>query len=327
MKVKNTILSTLFFSAVSCGAFAQTNTMTETLYADWGQTFGISKILMEEKNDVQHMVIFDNPEFGKVLALDGIIQTTEKDEFFYHEMITHVPILAHGNAKNILIVGGGDGGTLREVLRHKSVERATLVEIDDRVINLCKQHFPNHSKGAFDDSRTHIVIQDAFDFVGTTKEKFDVIICDTTDPIGPGAILFTPEFYARCKKVLREGGILVNQCGVPFMQKDEMVHTHEHLSKIFKDAYFYVVPVPTYVGGFMCLGWATDNVNHRMKEPKEIEALLKKDLSEPLQYYTPKIHKASFVLPKFMEDALLAPSQPLDNSTASTQAKQTKSHS
>src|SRR5271156_144681 len=119
MKVKKAILSTLFFSAVSCHAFAKTDTFTETLYADWGQTFGMSKILMQEKNDVQNMVIFENAEFGKVLALDGIIQTTEKDEFFYHEMITHVPIFAHGNAKSVLIVGGGDGGTLREVLRHK----------------------------------------------------------------------------------------------------------------------------------------------------------------------------------------------------------------
>lgn len=306
MIIKTPILAALFFSSVSCYSFAQNETFTETLYPHWGQTFDVSKIIMEEKNDVQHMIIFENQEYGKVLALDGIIQTTEKDEFVYHEMITHVPLLAHGNAQHILIVGGGDGGALREVLRHKNVKSATIVEIDDRVINLCKQQLPNHSNGAFEDSRTRIIIQNAFDFMKNTKEKFDVIICDTTDPIGPGAALFTPEFYANCKKALNAGGILVNQCGVPFMQTEEMVNTHQYLSKLFNDAYFYLAPIPTYVGGFMSFGWATDNKNLRKIDSKILEQRLSKQVIEKMKYYTPKIQVASFTLPKFMEDALEA---------------------
>jgi spermidine synthase len=253
-------------------------------------------------------VIFENKEFGKVLALDGIIQTTEKDEFIYHEMITHVPILAYGKKDlSVLIVGGGDGGTLREVLRHNNVKKATLVEIDDRVINLCKEYFPNHSLGAFDDPRTHIVIQDAFDFVGQTNEKFDIIICDTTDPVGPGAVLFTFEFFAHCKQALNKGGVLVNQCGVPFMQKEEMVQTYEYLSRLFNDASFYLAPVPTYVGGFMCFGYATDNKELRRQDSRTIAQRMKKSVTGTLQYYTPEIHKAAFVLPKFVEDALATP--------------------
>lgn len=304
MKLKTSILSTLFLAAVSSHSFVNADTYRETLYPHWGQSFHMSKILMEEKNDVQHMVIFENEQFGKVLALDGAIQTTDKDEFFYHEMIVHVPIIAHGNAQNVLIVGGGDGGALREVLRHKSVKHATLVEIDDRVINLCKEHFPNHSQGAYEDPRTRVIIQDAFEFLANTKEKFDVIICDTTDPVGPGAVLFTPEFFARCKKALNTNGILVNQCGVPFMQMDELVETHKHLSKLFNDATFYVVPVPTYVGGFMTLGWATDNKNLRKISPAIAAQRLNKDVVGDLQYYTPMIQSACFVLPKFIEDAL-----------------------
>src|SRR5580692_351066 len=133
MNLNSTILSALFFSGIS---FAQADTFTETLYPTWGQTYEMSKILMEEKNDVQHLVIFQNDQWGNVLALDGAIQTTDRDEFMYHEMITHVPLLAHGNARNVLIVGGGDGGVLREVLRHKGVQTVTLVDIDDRVIQL-----------------------------------------------------------------------------------------------------------------------------------------------------------------------------------------------
>ena len=324
MKFRDSILATLFFSAVSSYSFAQTETFTETLYPHWGQFFTVSKVLMEDKNDVQHMVIFENEEYGKVLALDGIIQTTEKDEFVYHEMIVHVPLLAHGNAQNVLIVGAGDGGTLREVLRHKNVKSATLVEIDDRVINLCKKYLPNHSKGAFDNPKTRIVIQDAFDFVGNTREKFDVIICDTTDPIGPGAILFTPEFYARCKKALSVGGIIVTQCGVPFMQTDEMVHSHEHLSKIFKDAYFFVAPVPTYVGGFMTFGWATDNKTLRTIDSRILEQRMKKEVEGEMKYYTPKIQAASFVLPKFLEDALAAGSKTVDKTESATTAPAVK---
>jgi spermidine synthase len=311
--MKKLLLTSLIFSSV---AFAKGDTFTETLYPTWGQTFQVSKILMEEKNDLQHLVIFENEQFGKVLALDGIIQTTEKDEFVYHEMITHVPLLAHGNAQKILVVGGGDGGVLRVVLRHKNVRDVTLVEIDRRVIDLCKKYFPNHSKGAFEDPRVRIVIQDAYDFVGQIRETFDVIICDTTDPIGPGEVLFSHEFYARCKKLLTPGGIIVTQCGVPFMQTEELVASHKHLSSLFKEASFYRADIPTYVGGCMTLGWATDNVKLRTLNHKILEQRLKKFVIGEMQYYTPSIHIAAFALPKFVVKALTPDEvsiQPIDD--------------
>ena len=165
----------------------------ETLYSEWGQNFEQDQILFEAETGHQHLIIFDNPRLGRVMALDGVIQTTEADEFVYHEMMVHVPMNTHLNAKHILIIGGGDGGILREVLKHKSVESVTQVEIDRAVIDMCIEYFPNHSKGAFDDPRLNLVISDGAAFIANNEKSFDVIITDSTDPIGPGEVLF--EFW------------------------------------------------------------------------------------------------------------------------------------
>lgn len=300
MKIQSAIITTIM-CLLNFSASAEQ--FTETLYPAWGQTFEISKVIAEVKTGQQDLILFENDTYGRVLALDGAVQTTEKDEFVYHEMITHVPILAHGDAKEVLIIGGGDGGALREVLRHKNVKRVTIVEIDEQVISFCKEFLPNHSKGAFSDPRVRVIIQDAFDFTGLTQDKFDVIICDSTDPIGPGAVLFREDFYGRCKNILNENGIFVSQNGVPFMQPEELVKTHENLSKFFGDAGFYVAPVPTYVGGFMTFGWASDNKKLRHPSQKEIVKRLKSVDGEML-YYTPAIHKASFALPRYIESML-----------------------
>lgn len=272
----------------------------ETLYPFWQQRLNIDTKIIEEKTDQQHLIIFENAFFGRVLALDGIIQTTEADEFVYHEMLAHVPLLAHENPKRVLIIGGGDGGMLREVLRHNTIEKVTLVEIDGSVIERSKKYLPSLSNGAFEDPRLELLIQDGVIYVGTTDEKYDVVICDSTDPIGPAAVLFTEEFYGLCKRVLNEKGIFVNQNGVPFLQKDEFVSTLKSRSKHFKDAGFYIAPVPTYVGGFMAFGWASD------QDYREIsEEVLKRRLtriSGSMKYYNPGIHKAAFCLPQFMLD-------------------------
>ena len=163
----------------------------ETLYSEWGQNFEQGQILFEVETGHQHLIIFDNPRLGRVMALDGVIQTTEADEFVYHEMMVHVPMNTHLNAKHILIIGGGDGGILREVLKHKSVESVTQVEIDRAVIDMCIEYFPNHSKGAFDDPRLNLVISDGAAFIANNEQSFDVIITDSTDPIGPGEVLLS----------------------------------------------------------------------------------------------------------------------------------------
>ena len=278
-------------------------TYAETLYDSYGQVFSVDKMYFENKTDHQHLVIFENAMFGRVMALDGIIQTTEADEFIYHEMLTHVPLFAHGNVKDVLIVGGGDGGMLREVCKHTSVERITQVEIDNKVIEMCKEFLPKHSAGAYDDSRVDIVIDDGANFVNTTERRFDVIISDSTDPIGPGGALFTSDFYADCKKCLKPGGVLVTQNGVAYMQLDEVTTTNKRFDTYFSDHTFYSAAVPTYIGGVMTFAWGSDDAELSSVSLELIEQRFN-TANISTKYYNPAIHKASFALPQYIINAL-----------------------
>lgn len=265
----------------------------ETLYPFYQQRFSATEVLFEEKTEHQDLVIFENDFFGRVMLLDGVTQTTDRDEFVYHEMISHVPIFAHGNVKKVLIIGGGDGGVLREVLRHKDIE-CTMVEIDASVVEMSKKYFPEHSDGAFDDPRCNLIIADGLKFVKETQDRFDVVIVDSTDPIGPGEVLFTSEFYKDCHDCLTEGGILVTQNGVPFFQEDEVTTTQGRMAPHFKDMSFYVVAVPTYIGGFMTLAWATDDVNKRQQSVADIQSRFEQAGFET-NYYTPGVHVGAFL--------------------------------
>jgi spermidine synthase len=275
----------------------------ETLYDAYGQEFRIDEMLYEVKTDHQHLSIFHNAAFGRVLVLDGVVQTTEEDEFIYHEMLTHVPILAHGSVKRVLIVGGGDGGILREVTRHRQIEKITLVEIDQQVIDISRAYLPYHSKGAFEDPRVQVVINDGFDFIQTTQDQFDVIISDSTDPIGPDEALFEEGYYAHCKRCLTPNGIMVAQNGVPFMQLDEVRTTARRLLRIFDDWHFYTAAVPTYVGGAMAFAWATDDLSLRQTD---IETLQDRYSASGIRtrYYNPEIHRAAFALPQYLMDII-----------------------
>ncbi len=280
----------------------------ERLHQTWldhgyTQRFEVTRVVYEKKTEFQDLIIFDTPAFGRVLALDGIIQTTERDEFTYHEMLAHVPIFAHGNVNTVLVVGGGDGGVLREVLRH-DIEKATLVDIDRAVIDVCREHMPQLSGGAFEDRRTRLVIADGVKFVAEWDETFDVIIVDSTDPIGPGAELFRPEFYTNCKARLTPGGVLVTQNGVPFFQPDEVAETYRGLKPLFADATFYVTAVPTYIGGLMTLGWATDDASLRtLSEAVIAERVAAAGIET--RYYAPPVHTGAFALPPYVT-ALMA---------------------
>jgi len=276
---------------------------TETLYDGYGQSFSVDEVLFEQQTDSWHLIIFRNKVFGTIMALDGIVQTTERDEFVYHEMLTHVPLFAHGNAKRVLNIGGGDGGILREVLKHPEVEHATQVEIDQAVIDMCKTYLPNHSDGAYDNARANIVIDDGIEFVCNTQEKFDVIISDCTDPVGPGEVLFSSRFYEGCKRCLNEGGVFVAQNGVAFMQIEEVQTTRRRLSPYFSDQNFYCAAVPTYVGGNMTLAWGSDNEGLRDVDLKTIEARFK-DSGIQTRYYNPRMHVSAFALPQYIVDAL-----------------------
>ena len=274
---------------------------TETLYQGWQADYRCDEVYFDSATDHQRLVIFKNPIFGRMMMLDGVTQTTEADEFIYHEMLAHVPILAHGDAKKVLIIGGGDGGMLREVLRHTSVELCTMVEIDPSVVELSKQYLPNHSAGAFDDPRTHLVFDDGSAFVKNPPHTYDVMIVDSTDPIGPGEVLFQDTFYANARRCLNPGGILVTQNGVPFMQPDELKNTVTHLKHLFADASCYLATIPTYVGGPMAMGWATDNAELRHIDLDVLDARFK-SAEIKTRYYAPAVHKAAFALPGYVSD-------------------------
>jgi len=276
---------------------------TERLAPDaWTQRFRVDEVLYRKRTDHQDLVIFRNSAFGRVMALDGVVQTTEGDEFVYHEMLAHVPILAHGHAGRVLIIGGGDGAMLREVLRHPAVRHVTQVEIDAEVIETCKRYLPGHSRGAFEDPRVEIVIADGLRYVTETEARFDVIISDSTDPVGPGEALYTGGFYAGCRRCLRGGGILVAQNGNVFTQLDEMRTTARRLGPLFEDVSFYAAAVPTYIGGQMAFAWATDAPALRAAP---LETLRERFARSGLdtRYYTPEVHQAAFALPRFMLDA------------------------
>lgn len=276
---------------------------SETLHDGYAQSFGVRNILFESRTEHQHLVIFESASFGRVMSLDGVIQTTERDEFIYHEMLAHVPLFAHGAAKDVLIIGGGDGGLLREVLKHPEVERVVQVEIDRAVIDLCVQYFPNHSQGAFDNPRAEIVIGDGIDYVCNTTRRFDVVLSDCTDPIGPGEVLFSSRFYEGVARCLNKGGIFAAQNGSAFLQPDEVTTTHQRLSPYFRDCSFFTASVPTYIGGAMALAWASDDATLRAIEMKTLQQRYEK-AGIATRYYNPAVHTASFALPQYLVDAL-----------------------
>ncbi len=272
----------------------------EPLHDGWAQTLRADETLFDSATEHQRLRVFENARFGRILTLDDVVQTTEGDNFIYHEMMTHVPILAHGAAKRVCIVGGGDGGMAREVLRHSSVEQVTMVEIDAGVVEFSKRYLPMLSQGAFEDPRLDLVIADGADFMRNAEgEEFDVIIIDSTDPIGPGEVLFTDTFYGHAKRAMAAGGIIVTQNGVPFMQGDELTGTMRAFQALFDDATCYLATIPTYAGGPMAFGWGTDSTARSVSLCELQERFAKSGL-EP-DYYTPDVHQAAFALPGYVQ--------------------------
>jgi spermidine synthase len=283
---------------------AEKRSIPETLFDDLGfrMTYAVERVLYEMQTEHQHLVLFEHPFFGKMLMLDGATQVTSKDEFVYHEMMTHVPIFAHGNPREVLIVGGGDCGIAEEVLKHKSVRRLTQVEIDASVVEFSKEHFPEFTKPVLTNKRFDLVIDDGMNYVAKTDRRFDIIIVDSTDPLGPGKVLFSEKFYAACRRCMAKGGLLITQNGVPIFQAGELTATISRFRKLFADGYCYVAAIPTYVGGHMAMGWATDDSRLRHASVKTIAARYKKAGSFPTQYWTPEVHVAAFALPRFIAD-------------------------
>lgn len=280
--------------------------VNETLYAAWGQRFRVKRELARVKSDFQDIMVFESETHGRVMMLDGVVQITEADEFSYQEMIAHVPLLAHGAAKNVLIIGAGDGGVLRRVLQHKGVARAVMVEIDGEVIRLAKEFLPGIAGDAWSDPRAEVLVADGIDYVRRAPDaSFDVVIVDSTDPIGVGEVLFTDEFYANCARLLTARGLVVNQCGVPQMQADELRETSIRRGRAFPDIWAYVAAVPTYVGGFMTLGWAAKDAACRAVPADEIRRRAEAaGILGTTRYWTPEIHAGAFHLPPYIAEHL-----------------------
>ena len=276
--------------------------INETLYPDWGQRFRVTRELARVQSEFQDIAIFESASHGRVMVLDGVIQITEADEFVYQEMLTHVPLLAHGSARNVLIIGAGDGGVLRRVLQHSNVERAVMVEIDGEVIRLSKQFLPGIAGDAWTAPRANVIVGDGIDYVKRAPDaSFDAIIVDSTDPIGVGEVLFTDEFYHNCARILTDRGVIVNQCGVPFMQADELRETSLRRRNFFPHVTAYVAAVPTYVGGFMTLGWAAKDASLAATPLEAIRARADAaGIAGATNYWTPEIHVGAFNLPPYI---------------------------
>ena len=286
--------------------------IAETLFDDLGfrMTFQVDKVLYELQTEHQHLVLFEQPFFGKMLMLDGATQISERDEFIYQEMMAHVPLFAHGNARDVLIIGGGDCGIAEEVLKHNTVKRLTQVEIDAKVIEFAKEHFPEFTTPVFADERFECVIDDGMKYVVKTDRRFDVIIIDSTDPQGPGKVLFSQKFYAGCRRCMKPGGVMVTQNGVPIYQPSELTSSIAKFRRLFADGTCYIAAIPTYVGGHLAMGWATDNKRLRQTAVATLAERHRKAGSFRTQYWTPEVHAAAFALPRFIAEAVAKASKP-----------------
>lgn len=260
----------------------------------------VTKMHFSEETEFQQVDVFETAQFGTVLALGGVVNCTEVDEMGYHEMLVHVPLLAHPNPRRVLIIGGGDGGTMREVCKHDVVEEAVQVEIDEVVVEVCKKWLPQTAVG-FEHPRCNLIIGDGLDYVKRAPAgSFDVILVDSTDPVDAGTVLFTEDFYRECHRVLADDGVLVPQSDSMFNSTKNVQRVVTQLGEIFADVHVYRTLVPTYPFSMWNFTFAT-------KGPHPFEAIdleRARRLENELRYYTPELHHAAFVLPKWMKQRI-----------------------
>ncbi len=267
---------------------------TEKQTESYGITAKIKQTLHTEQTEFQKLDMVETEEFGNMLILDGMVMTTKKDEFVYHEMVAHVPLFTHPNPENVLVVGGGDGGVIREVLKHPSVKKATLVEIDGKVIEYSKKFLPEIA-GELENPRVEVIVGDGFMHIAKAENEYDVIMVDSTEPVGPAVNLFTKGFYAGIAKALKEDGIFVAQTDNPWFKADLIREVQRDVKEIFPIVKLYIANVPTYPSGM----W-TFTIGSKKHDPLAVEESRFHDIET--KYYTKELHKAAFVLPRFVED-------------------------
>jgi len=271
---------------------------TENQTRDLSLSFRLGKTLRRERTPYQDLAVVETLQYGRMLVLDGAVQTTEKDEFVYHEMITHVPLFAHPAPKRVLVVGGGDGGAIREILKHPTVEEAVLAEIDERVIAAAREFLPGISQG-LSDPRAKIMVGDGIEHVRQARGVYDVIIVDSTDPIGPAVGLFAREFYQSVFEALKEDGLFVAQTESPFLNADLIKGVYGNIASVFPLTRLYLAVVPTYPSGL----WSF-TVGSKKYAPTEPVRQPPEGFTS--RYYTPAIHRSAFVLPRFVEELIAA---------------------
>lgn len=261
----------------------------------------VEKQILSKQSPFQRIDVFESKELGRFFTLDGYIMITEKDEFIYHDMIVHVPMHVNPNIKNVLVIGAGDGGTVRELCRYPSIESIDMVEIDEMVVNVCEEYFPNTAY-KLRDERVHLYFEDGLKFVAQKKNQYDLIIVDSTDPFGPGEGLFTRTFYQDCFSALNENGILVNQHESPFYNhyRKNMQRAHKRIVESFPIAQVYQAFIPTYASGHWLFGFASKKLDPIIDFQKDAW----KSLNLKTKYYNAKIHEASFALPNYVIDLL-----------------------
>ncbi len=261
----------------------------------------VDRQLYSGKSEFQRIDIFDSKEFGRFLTLDGYMMLTEKDEFIYHEMITHVPMCVNLAARRVLVIGGGDGGTVRELLRYPTIESIDLVEIDELVVEVCRKYLPQ-TAGCLGDARIHMYFEDGLKFIRHCDNEYDLIIVDSTDPFGPGEGLFTREFYGNCYKALKANGIMVNQHESPFYEEDAyaMQRAHKRIVESFPISRVYQAHIPTYPSGHWLFGFASK----KLHPVKGVDWVRWNALGMPTRYYNTQLHAGSFALPNYVEEMM-----------------------
>ncbi len=266
--------------------------------------FGIAikagKVLFSKQSDFQKVEVFETEsDLGRVLTLDDLMMTTEGDEYHYHEMIAHIPMMHHKKPESVLVIGGGDGGTVREVLKHKTVKKVVLCEIDGMVIDACKEFLPTISCG-LTDPRVEIKVEDAIEFIKDKKNEYDIVLIDSTDPMGPGEGLFTEEFYTNVKNSLKEGGIVAAQSESPFVNKTEIKKMYDLLKKVFPICSTYTSNIPTYPGGY----WAWAFCSESVKPLSYLDDERCEEITKTCKIYNKDYHMARFALPNYLKEIL-----------------------
>jgi len=267
---------------------------TEKQTDNFGITMKIKQTLHVEQTEFQLLEMAETEEWGNMLFLDGMVMTSERDEFVYHEMVAHVPLFTHPDPKKVLVVGGGDGGVIREVLKHPQVEQAVLVDIDGQVIEYSKQYLPSIA-GKLEDPRVEVRIGDGFMHIAESENEYDVILVDSTEPVGPAVNLFTKGFYAGISKALKEDGLFVAQSDNPWFKADLIRQVQKDVREIFPVTRLYTANIPTYPSGLWCF-----TLGSKKHDPLEVKEERFHDIDT--KYYTSELHRASFVLPKFVRD-------------------------